>query len=255
MSCLGVGLLFFSLIIYLYKLANRLQKPLFPTQPAFSIETTDLSQATYDTINLVESIPNRPTSLGYAVIGGSGFLGTCIVQLLLLRGETDIRIVDLNPPAEKIASNPAVTFVETDITSLESVRRALGPFRRTGVPPKVIYHTAAIIRFWERFSYCWNASYKINVSGTANVIAAARELPSAILVYTSTADTAIPRPRFMKLGWDLDKNNSTVSDSDEPLSDARLSGSCYSRTKLLAEQLVTQADGVNNLRTGIIRPG
>ncbi|KAG6918315.1 hypothetical protein DXG01_015173 [Tephrocybe rancida] len=253
LTSVGLLLLSFAVIAYLYKLARRLRGPRFPTQPAFS-SLTSLDQTAYDNIDPLKSIPSRPTSLGYAVVGGSGFLGTYIVRLLLLRGETHIRIIDLNPPSERIASNPAVSFVKTDITSLESVRRALGPFESTGAPPKVIYHTAAIIRFWERFSYCWNASYDINVVGTANVIKAARELPSAILVYTSTADTVIPRPRFLRLGWGLNSNN-TVSDYDEPLSNARLSESCYSRTKLLAEQLVVETDGVDGLRAGIIRPG
>lgn len=179
-----------------------------------------------------------------------------IIQLLLLRGETNIRILDLHPPSSKISSHPSISFVKTDITSLQSVRAGLSqPFKSTGAPPNVIFHTAAIIRFWERFSYCWKPSYDVNVSGTENVVLAAKEIPSTILIYTSTSDTVIPCPKFLRIGWDLKDTVNLIGDSDEPLSSARLSGSCYSRTKRLAEQLVANADGEHGLRTGIIRPG
>ncbi|GLB38487.1 putative 3-beta hydroxysteroid dehydrogenase/isomerase family protein [Lyophyllum shimeji] len=121
--------------------------------------------------------------------------------------------------------------------------------------PSVIYQIAAIICFWERRSYCWDASYDINVAGLENVLTAVKALTSALLIYTSTADTVIRRPKFMRLGWDLDKAPRAVSDSDAPLSPAHLSDSCYARTKLLAEQLVIKADGIGGLRSGIIRPG
>lgn len=178
-----------------------------------------------------------------------------IVRLLLLRGESNIRILDLQPPSTSIASHPSVSFIETDITSLDSIRKGLtNPFKATGEPPKVIYHTAAIIRFWERLSYCWSASYNINVVGTANLLTVAKELPSAIFIYTSTTDTAIRNPKFLRLGWDLSQS-CNISDFDEPLPPAQLHDSCYSRSKFMAEQIVTREDGQQNLRTGILRPG
>ncbi|KAF5382418.1 hypothetical protein D9615_002977 [Tricholomella constricta] len=251
-SSAALALLPLLTLIYLSKLSNRLQGPCNQATP-FTKES--LEQTTYNDIDLLKSVPSSPTSLSYTVIGGSGFLGTCIVRLLLLRGETNIRILDLDPPSIKIASNPAVSFVKTDITSLESIREALRPFDSTSARPSVIYHTAAIIRFWERLSYCWDASYDINVQGVKNVITAAQELPSAILIYTSTCDTVIPRPKFLRLGWDLDNAPSMISDSDQPLSPLNLSQSCYSRTKLIAEELVVKADNLTGLRAGVIRPG
>ncbi|KAF8073836.1 hypothetical protein FPV67DRAFT_1409535 [Lyophyllum atratum] len=251
-SSVALSLLCLLILVYLYKLSRRLRGP--STQVTAPFTSEGLDQTTYDDIDLLKSIPRNPTSLGYAVIGGSGFLGTYIVRLLLLRGETNIRILDLQPPSKAIASHPAVSFVKTDITSLNSIREGLRSFESTGTPPHVIYHTAAIIRFWERLSYCWNASYRINVLGLENVIAVVRELPSAVLIYTSTGDTVIPRPKFLRLGWDFN-DTSTISDPDQPLPPAQLSESCYSRTKLLAEQLVEKADGLDGLRAGIIRPG
>lgn len=165
--------------------------------------------------------------------------------------------MDLHPPSEDIKSHPSVSFIKADISSLQSIRDALTePFATSGVPPKVIFHTAAAIRFWERLSYCWSASYKVNVVGTENVVTVAKELPSAILIYTSTADTAIPCPKFLRLGWDIPEHHKLliISDSDKPLP-PQLCDGCYSRTKILAERRVADADGQGNLRTGIVRPG
>lgn len=50
-----------------------------------------------------------------------------------MRGETNIRIVDLNPPTSKDLDHPSVSFVKTDITSVQSVRDALSaPFPNIG---------------------------------------------------------------------------------------------------------------------------
>ena len=178
-----------------------------------------------------------------------------LVRLLLLRGETNVRIVDLHPPSNELKSHASVSFIKADITSLQSVRDALTePFTTSGAPPTVIFHTAATIRFWERLSYCWNASYQVNVVGTENVIRVAKELPSVTLIYTSTADVVVPCPKLLRLGWDVPKDYKPVVNESLPphLHDT---GGCYSRTKLLAERRIADADGQGGLRTGIIRPG
>lgn len=169
-----------------------------------------------------------------------------IVRLLLLRGETNIRILDIHPPVTKFDS--CVSFVKTDVTSLESLREALTlPFDATGAPPTVLFHAAAVIRFYERLPYCWDTSHKINVVGTANVLSVARELPSAIVVYTSSWTTVLPRGK-----------EHIVSDTDDKyLVSERdwMAHSCYVRSKRMAEKLVMAADGQGGVRTGVLRPG
>lgn len=182
-----------------------------------------------------------------------------IVRLLILRGETNIRVLDLHPPHADIISNPSVDFIRTDIRSLQSVRDGLNrPFSDKGGLPTVIYHTAALIRFWERARYTWGQSHKVNVQGTANVLSVAKKLPNAILIYTSTADAAIPANKFFRLGFDYRTppwHKVTISDEDAPLAPTETSESCYTRSKILAERLVIGANGWNDLKTGIIRPG
>lgn len=186
------------------------------------------------------------------------------MRLLILRGETKIRILDLAPPRPDVASDPAVAFIRTDVTSLQSVRHGLTqPFSEknsgmTASASTVIFHCAAVIRFWERSNFAWGLSHNVNVQGTANVLSVAKKLPNAILVYTSTADAAIPAPKFLRLGLDYKRypwNKVTTSDEDPPLSPSQGSESCYTRSKILAERLVIGSNGWNGLRTGILRPG
>jgi nucleoside-diphosphate-sugar epimerase len=189
-------------------------------------------------------------------IGGLSY----IVKLLLLRGETSIRILDVVPPARELLDNPAVAYVPMDITSRASVEEGLLlPFASTGSPPAVIFHCAATIRFWERAAYTWPASFRTNVLGTQNVVDAARALPKGTtLIYTSSADVALPIPRFMQTGAEGDDkwpyNTPVVSDADPPLPKIAESSCCYTRSKILAEDAVLKANG-DDLITASIRPG
>ncbi|KAJ7916221.1 hypothetical protein B0H13DRAFT_2231746 [Mycena leptocephala] len=177
----------------------------------------ELENVSYKDIDMVKVVPPA-THAGYAVVGGSGFVGTYTVQLLIMRGETSIRILDVNPPAQKFLDHPSVSFVKTDITSLQSVRDALtAPFTTTGAPPT-------------RASYCWDPSYRVNVIGTRNVLTVAKELPSAMVIYTSSAEPVSGCPKFLR-------------------------ENCYPRSKRMAEQLVISASANEGLKTGILRPG
>jgi nucleoside-diphosphate-sugar epimerase len=170
-----------------------------------------------------------------------------------MRGETSIRILDVNPPAPTLLDHPSVSFIKTDITSLQSVRDALGaPFPATGAPPTVIFHTAAIIRFWERASYCWDASYRVNVTGTKNILTVAKELPSAMVVYTSSSEAVSGCPKFLRVDWDTFPVS--IRDDSSPPAYILKEG-CYARSKRMAEQLVINASVNEGLKTGILRPG
>ncbi|KAJ6535930.1 hypothetical protein DFH09DRAFT_97900 [Mycena vulgaris] len=242
---------------YLYKLALRLRASPVSASARSNAHTfssaQELDNVSYEGINMLKVIPPA-TLTGYAVVGGSGFLGTYMVRLLMMRGETSIRIVDVNPPLPRILDHPSVSFVKTDITSLQSVREALSaPFPATGAPPTVIFHTAAIIRFWERASYCFNASYRVNVTGTRNILTVAKELvPAPMVIYTSSAETVSGCPKFMRVDWD--EYPASIRDEDYTPTFTRKE-SCYPRSKRMAEQFVISASANEGLRTGILRPG
>ncbi|KAH7927636.1 NAD(P)-binding protein [Leucogyrophana mollusca] len=241
--------------LYIYLLHKRVRGS-DPANPRTSLTPEQLDKVTHEDIDVTQAVPPA-THKGYAIIGGSGFLGTYLVRLLILRGETNIRVLDLHPPSPLVASDPSVSYIKTDVTSLDSIRRGLHqPFPATGTPPTVIYHTAVVIRFWERAYYAWHLSYNVNVLGTRNIIAAAKEIPGAVLIYTSSSDTVIPSTKFCRLGLDTDpRKTKVISDDDPPLSHWESHESSYARSKALAERLVVEANGQNGLKTGIIRPG
>ncbi|KAI0250751.1 hypothetical protein BJV78DRAFT_1127403 [Lactifluus subvellereus] len=220
----------------------------------------DLRKVSYADVDMFNAIPREPTHAGYVVIGGSGFVGSYIARLLILRGETNVRVLDLAPPPQDLASHPAVTYTKVDVTSLPSLRAALREPFPSGTLPSVIFHTAASIRFWERAAYTFDASYRVNVLGTAAVLAAAKELlpKGAIVVYTSSVDVAVAAPRFLRLGRDYHLppwNKITIGDDDASLSMSAGPTNNYRRSKTMAERLVLEANSADGLRTGSLRPG
>jgi nucleoside-diphosphate-sugar epimerase len=278
------------LLYYLYRVRVRLLTP-HPGVKEYTdhikITKSALDRVSYDGIDMLDAIPREPTGQGYAVIGGSGFVGRCdassrsfvhlyvqpcryIVRLLLTRGERNIRIIDTTPPAfisstiVPIPGSESVTFFKADITDRESVRTALTtPFPSTNQPPTVVFCTAAVIRFWDRSSYTYPLSHTVNVLGTEHIVEVLSTLPSneknpTIFIYTSTAEIGIPEPHFMRLGLDWASkpwDKVLISDHDDPLPEYACAQSHYARSKAIAERVVKEANGKNGLRTGIVRPG
>lgn len=68
-----------TIFVYLYKLSNRIRGPHTFTRPNTPLSRDQLAQVVYKNIDLLNAIPTRPTSSGYAVVGGSGFLGTYVL--------------------------------------------------------------------------------------------------------------------------------------------------------------------------------
>ncbi|KZV62448.1 NAD(P)-binding protein [Peniophora sp. CONT] len=245
--------------VILTNLAERLSRPHALRPPPASLTTEELDAVSYESIDMLNAIPREATHKGYAVIGGSGYVGTYIVKLLLLRGETSVRILDVATPSRELLDNPAVTFIPCDITSRQSIEEGLTtPFTSMGSPPSVIFHCAASIRFWERAGYTWSASHRVNVQGTENVLTAAHQLPKdTVLIYTSSSDVILPRPRFLHIAGELDTppyDSVVFSDSDPPLPEYAESATSYVRSKVIGERLVLEANG-ELLKTLSIRPG
>ncbi|KIM80972.1 hypothetical protein PILCRDRAFT_9013 [Piloderma croceum F 1598] len=207
------------------------------------------AQVSYNDIHMLNAIPPQPTLENYVVIGGSGFLGT-YSDILFVSSFSGAR-----PQYESSTCIPPSGYcfkplrIKTDVTSLQSVRDGLTrPFSDGSGLPTVIYHTTALIRFWERASYVWEISHKVNVQGTSNVLSVAKELPNAMIIYTSTADACVPRAKLLRLGLDYKTppyHKVTISNDDPPLTPSQSSQSCYTRSKVLTERLVIEANEWN----------
>ncbi|EJD34896.1 NAD(P)-binding protein [Auricularia subglabra TFB-10046 SS5] len=228
---------------YLRLLARRLRGPHPGSLAQRSLSVEELNAVSYDDIDILACLDKEPTGRKYLVVGGSGFVGSYIVRLLLKRGERDVQILDRVAPPEDLA---AVSFSAVDITSERAVHAAFA-----GIAPDIVIHTAALIRFWERWAYTFSPTRRVNVLGTSFLLAAAAEAGAKVFIYCSSGDVAIPRPSFSRLAY----GRIVIRDADGPLPQHEFSQSCYSRSKLMAEELVIAADRPGGMRTGVLRPG
>ncbi|HEY8523356.1 MAG TPA: NAD-dependent epimerase/dehydratase family protein [Acidimicrobiales bacterium] len=155
------------------------------------------------------------------VTGGSGYFGSILAGLALDRGDT-VRILDLNPPGERASE---VDFVQGDVRDLATLREACA-----GVD--VVLHNVAQVPLAKDRDLFWS----VNVTGTANVLLAAREAGVAKVVHTSSsAIFGIP-----------ESNPVTEETPGRPLE-------AYGKAKLEAEHLCRDAADAG-LDVTIVRP-
>ncbi|XP_014117771.1 PREDICTED: 3 beta-hydroxysteroid dehydrogenase type 7-like [Pseudopodoces humilis] len=124
------------------------------------------------------------------VTGGSGFLGSHLVQVLLeaepeLR---ELRILDLNPDPEIVPERhrSRVRLFHGDVADFGALGAVFGGAR-------VVFHSASLVDVWGNCSP--EAIARVNVLGTKNVIRACRAQGVPILVYTSSMEVVGPNTR------------------------------------------------------------
>ncbi|KAI0777240.1 NAD-P-binding protein [Trametes elegans] len=272
------------LLLYLYIRANDAKLTRLPPAAAASSphrwSAQDVKQAAAVTAARAsspslfspEELPPK-TGRRYIVIGGAGFLGGWIVLHLIARGEDPrrIRIIDIRRPVRQdLLEGPAteVDFCQVDVTDAAAVEAAFRkPWPNTTLesdpePELTIFHTAAVIRFYERREHLQRYSDRVNVQGTENIVNAARKVGAATLVYTSSGSVSVRRTRFWLWPWEREPQFFVQHIGDD---DAQVPTrheeffSNYAVSKRKAELLVRDADkapsGKGVLRTGCIRPG
>jgi dihydroflavonol-4-reductase len=154
------------------------------------------------------------------VTGATGFLGSHVARLLAERGER-VRVLVRPASASRVAEvlpGNRVEPVAGDLRDASSLNRAM-----QGVD--VVYHVAADYRLWARRPA---DIYDSNVTGTHNLLEAARRAGASKVVYTSTVGTmAVPHGESLP-------DESTRAPLDEMIGH-------YKRSKWLAEQEVLRA--------------
>lgn len=147
------------------------------------------------------------------VTGATGFVGGAVARALLRAGR-EVRLI-VRPAADRrnIRDLP-VEIYHGDVTDLDSLRRATSGCAQ-------VYHVAALYKLWVRRK---REIYESNVTGTENVLKAARECDVEKIIYTSSVAT---------LG--LPKDGSP-GDEETPVSLSDMVGH-YKRSKYLAEQV------------------
>jgi len=117
------------------------------------------------------------------VTGATGFVGSHVARQLVARGEC-VRVL-LRPSSQlRALEGLAVERVVGDLRDAASLARALEGVRR-------VFHVAADYRLWARYP---QEIYESNVTGTRNLLQAARRAGVERFIYTSTVATvAVPR--------------------------------------------------------------
>ena len=160
------------------------------------------------------------------VIGGTGLLGRALVQILEIQGNS-VKIMDI------ANSTNHSNFHLGDITKIEQVEDNCRNI-------DTVFQTAAAI--WDP-KLPKAAYYDVNVEGNRNVLQICQEQHIPRLIYTSTMDVVCSDER--KAYCDVDESMSYP---------VKLPKDHYSRSKIIAEQLILEANGKNGLSTCALRP-
>ncbi len=159
------------------------------------------------------------------VTGGGGFLGSAIVRRLIERGD-EVRSLARNiyPDLEKLG----VDQIQGDISNPDAVAQACDN-------RDIVFHVAAKPPPWGKY----DDYYRINVTGTENIISSCLSQNIARLVYTSTPSVVF--------------NGKDIEGADESMPYPQKFCTYYSETKAIAEQAVVRASN-QQLKTIILRP-
>ena len=151
------------------------------------------------------------------VTGATGFVGGMVARELV-RAEHEVRLI-VRPEADRrqVRDLP-VEIYHGDVRDLDSLRRATKGCAQ-------VYHVAALYKLWLRHK---QEIYETNVTGTENVLKAARESGVEKVIYTSSVAT---------LG--LPSDGTTAGTKETPVSLADMVGD-YKRSKFLAEQVAVR---------------
>jgi len=163
------------------------------------------------------------------VTGGTGFVGANVVRALLRRG-TEIRALVRSGSDVRPLVDLDIELVQGDLRDRQSLEAALKGC-------STLYHVAAVYSLWASHR---QEIYASNVTGTVNLLEAARAAGVQKIVYTSSVST---------IGLPEDGSPGTEEDRlrpEEMVSD-------YKRSKYLAEQEVLRY-GRRGLPVVIVNP-
>jgi sterol-4alpha-carboxylate 3-dehydrogenase (decarboxylating) len=154
-------------------------------------------------------------SLGsVCVIGGCGFLGHHIVELLIERHpKSKVSVIDLRDSPKR--SQDRTTFYACDITDEAAVKES---FKKCN--PDVIIHTASPLATAAGMKE--ETMYKVNVTGTQVLLKAAQEAGVKAFVYTSSASVI------------MGHNNEIINgDESWPVAVGKAQPEYYTNTKVM----------------------
>jgi UDP-glucose 4-epimerase len=119
--------------------------------------------------------------------GGSGLVGSTVIDLLLARGDEVVAIDNFaTGRRDNLKPHPCLRLVEDSISDARAVDRWIGDFR-----PDIVVHTAASYKDPDD----WHSDALTNCVGTANVARSCKDYKVARLIYFQTALCYGTKPR------------------------------------------------------------
>jgi nucleoside-diphosphate-sugar epimerase len=126
------------------------------------------------------------------VTGGAGFIGSNLVDTLIERGD-EVRVIDNLVNGKKENVNPKAELVVEDIRNLEKI---LPYFKDIDV----VFHLAALPRVQYSVQYPRETN-ETNITGTLNVLLAAKESGVKRVVYSSSSSVYGNNPDLPLKEW------------------------------------------------------
>jgi len=166
---------------------------------------------------------------GVLVTGGTGYVGSRLVQALRARG---VRVRVLARPTADVARVEALgaAVVRGDVTAPATLSSAFAD-------QSIVIHAAGMVSDWgPRREF-----FRVNAQGTANVVAACRAAGVRRLVHLGSL-TVLGLPR----------GGALVDEATAPAGDPR---DAYTESRLSGERIVRAAHGEGGLETAVVRCG
>ena len=131
------------------------------------------------------------------VTGGTGFLGSEIIQALVESKKYEVTAVDINPPSLGTGTFDSVRYVRANVLEPEELQKVFNEAK-----PACVVHTVGVYPLGgARYGMKGRETvFEINVTGTKNVIEASKECGARALVYTSSVTVLLDE-------WDREFRN------------------------------------------------
>jgi len=162
------------------------------------------------------------------VTGGAGYIGSVVVESLVVRGE-DVTVLDNLSQGHRAAVHPGARFVQGDLSDLQAVRRVLSG----GFDAVMHFASNTLVgeSMREPFKYLGD-----NVVNGLNLLRAAVEYGAGRFILSSTANL-------------FDKPRRQPIDEEEDI----VPGSPYGESKFILERALHWLDRVHGLRYASLR--
>lgn len=150
------------------------------------------------------------------VVGGCGFLGHHVVNVLLRDWTCTVSVVDLRCERNRRPESDGVEYVEADITDADKLLKVFGKLK-----PQVVIHTASPPA-QASTGVTDDLFRKVNVEGTRTVVSVCQQTGVKALVFTSSASV-------------MSDNKSDLINANEtwPVIRGKNQSEYYSETKVL----------------------